>query len=339
LKYSDQQLGTMDDIRAVYRSRPVVTVADANRVLDKHGLGSALAVEALGPYVINFIYKVIRPGAPPLVLKGQYLSTMAWDVAQEAEAIRLLREGTDLPVPGSAIYDGQCDALPSPYVLIDWLEGRSSLEIYERGDSDQRCRLAEQHGAIHHAIHTCPLPTAPTLPVIDLRDWRVLALQLLFAGDDLHEALGQLCPEFEHEIRSRLDAAHDIPPIGPPVLSWRDGSLGNTMARLDDDGSARICGVFDLQSAILMQRRWDLARAFNSFVPGAAPDREATPEWHAFCQGYGGDDHLDGSETEAFGVVFPALHVRHWWEAMHFLHPQTPKWLDDLLEGLNRLAD
>lgn len=329
----------MDDIRAAYRARPVVTLDDGNRVLDKHSLGSALSVEALGPYVINFVYKVVRPNAPPLVLKGQYLATMAWDVDQETEAIRLLQAGTDLPVPGWAVYDGDCDALGHPFVLIDWLDGRSSLDIYEEADPSRRVELAEQHGAIHRAIHDCPVPSESHLPVVDLRGWRHVVQDLLFAGDEFHDALRRLCPAYEDALRLKLDHARELSLTTPPVLTWRDGSLGNTMSRLEEDDSPCICGVFDFQSAILMQPHWDLIKAFNSFVPGTDPDRAPTPEWHAFCRGFGRDVPLEGAEKQAFAVVFPAMHTRHWWEPMGFFHPQTPNWLDGLLAELDRLGE
>ena len=63
-------------------------------------------------------------------------------MAQEAEAITLLRDGTDLPVPTWAIHDADCDVLQHPYVLVDWLDGTSSLEIFEKADPEDRMWLA-----------------------------------------------------------------------------------------------------------------------------------------------------------------------------------------------------
>ena len=335
MDYDKRHLGTMDDIRRVSRDRPAVTLEAIDRILQKHGLGRAEDVEALGPtpYVTNFVHKIHRPQASPVVLKGQHLPTATWDVAVEVEALRLLRDGTSLPVPPWATYDGDRDILEHPFALIAWLDGRSSLEVYEASTPQQRLVLARQHGAIHRAIHDCPLPVDHALPRVDLREWRQLTPGLLFAGDEFHDALTRLCPAYEEAVRRRLDDGPPLEPISPPVLTWRDGSLANTVAN-EANGQPRICGVFDVQSAIVMQRHWDLVKAFNAFVPGREPARTPTEEWKAFCEGYGEDIRLDGPEKKAFSIVFPALYARHWWEATGVLHPQTPSWLDDLLEGL-----
>ena len=335
-EYDETCLGTMDDIRAIYQSRPVVDVVQAQRVLDKHGLGHATGVAPLEPYVTNFIHRIDREKAPPLVLKGQYRPTATWDVSVEAKANRLLRNGSDLPVPARVIYDADADVLDHAYCLIDWLDGRSTLEVADEGSQEDRLTLAKQLGAVHRAIHDCPVPPGAGLPVADLRDWRSLARNQLLAGDELHRALRQLCPAFEDILSRGLDTAKEIPGLGPPVLIWRDGSPGNTVCRLDDD-SPQICGVFDFQSAILMQPHWDLTKAFNHFVPGSGPERQPTPEWRAFCSGYGTDDPCDPAERDPGSVVFAAMHTRHWYESMGFFHPQTPMWLDGLLAALDRL--
>ena len=126
----------MDDIRAIYHSRPVVDVVQAQQVLDKHGLGQTTGVAPLGPYVTNFIHRIDREKAPPLVLKGQYRPTTTWDVAVEAKAIRLLRDGSDLPVPARVIYDGGADILDHAYCLIDWLDGHPTLEVTDEGSQE-----------------------------------------------------------------------------------------------------------------------------------------------------------------------------------------------------------
>ncbi len=121
------------------------------------------------------------------------------------------------------------------------------------------------------------------------------------------------------------------------MLTWRDGSPGNTVCRVEDDGP-QICGVFDFQSAILMQPRWDLVKARHHFVPGTGRDRPETPEWRAFCSGYGADDPRDPAERDPGSAVFASIHTRHWYESMGFFHPETPSWLDGLLAALDRLA-
>ena len=336
MEYDETCLGTMDDIRAIYRSRPVVDVAQAQRILDKHCLGRATCVEPLGPYVTNFIHCIDREEAPPLVLKGQYRPTDTWDVSVEAVAIRLLRDGSDLPIPSGVIYDGDADVLDHAYCLIDWLDGRPTLEVTEESSREDRLTLAEQLGAVHRAIHDCPVPRGAGLPVADLRDWARFTQGQLLGGDALHSDLQRLCPDFEDALRHGLETEREIHGLRPPVLVWRDGSPGNTVCRVDDDGP-RICGVFDFQSAILMQPHWDLTKAFNHFVPGSGPERQPTPEWRAFCSGYGADDPRDPDEQDPGSVVFAAMHTRHWYESMGFFHPQTPAWLDGLFSALDRL--
>lgn len=336
MEYDKTRLGTMDDIRAIYHARPVVDIAKAQCILDKHDLGRATGLQPLGPYVTNFIYRIDREELPPLVLKGQYRPTKTWDVRIEAEAIPLLRDGSDLPVPAAVIYDGDTDVLDHSYCLIDWLDGRSTLEAAKESPLDDRLTIAEQMGAVHRAIHDCPVPSGADLPLADLRDWRRLTQGQLLAGDALHRELQQLCPAFEDILNRGLEMARDTPSLRPPVLVWRDGSPGNTVCRVDN-GSLRICGVFDFQSAIIMQPTWDLIKAFNHYVPGSEPDRPPTPEWCAFCSGYGAEQPLDPAERCPFSVVGNAMHTRHWYESMGFLHPQTPAWLDGLLSSLGQL--
>ena len=335
MDYSQDKLGTMDAIRAIFHARPVVELSEAQRVLDKHDLGRATRVTPLGPYVTNFIHRIDRDGSAPLVLKGQYLPTATWDVAVEAVAIRLLREGTDLPVPPGVVYDGARDVLDHAFCLIEWLEGRPTLEVVEEAPESERLGLARQIGAIHRAIHDCPVPPDAGLPKADLRRWTQLVQRMLLADDELHRNLGQLCPAFEETLLHKLEGA-ETPALRPPVLAWRDGSPGNTVCQVDEDG-ARISGVFDFQSAIIMQPHWDLVKAFNHYVPGSGSDRRPTPEWRAFCEGYGTENPMDSAEREPGSIVFAAMHTRHWYEAVGFFHPQTPLWLDGLLRALGRL--
>lgn len=336
MEYDKSHLGTKDDIRAIYRARPIVDITQAQRVLDKYDLGRAMGVEALGPYVTNFIHRIDRDGAPPLVLKGQYRATDTWDVSVEAKAICLLRDGSNLPVPARVIYDGDTDLLGHVYCLIDWLNGRPTLEVIDESSQQDRLTLAEQMGAVHRAIHDCPVPPNHSLPVADLRDWHRLTRGQLLSADDLHRDLNRLCPAFEDTLSRKLETAPEISGLRSPVLIWRDGSPGNTVCQTNGHGP-RISGVFDFQSAILMQPWWDIIKAFNHYVPGSEPNRPVTPEWEAFCLGYGVDDPLDLAERDPFSVVFPAMYTRHWYESMGFFHPKTPEWLDDLLAALDRL--
>ena len=111
LEFNPDHLGTMDDIRAIYRARPIVDVHRGQLVLDKYGLGHAAGVSPLSPYVTNFIHRIDRDSCLSLVLKGQYRPTATWDVSVEVMATRLLRQGTDLPVAGRVLYDADMDTL------------------------------------------------------------------------------------------------------------------------------------------------------------------------------------------------------------------------------------
>ena len=128
-----------------------------------------------------------------------------------------------------------------------------------------RCHLAAELGRVLRSIHDCPLPEDPVLPLLDARHWRRTVVETLFAGDDLHEALLNLCPQLEEAVRTCLSVAQDIPIKDQPGLVWRDASLHNTVVA---EGSYDLQGVFDFQSALRQQPPICANRSGNSSERG-----------------------------------------------------------------------
>ena len=249
MKYHEEHLGLKGTIRALYDSRPKLTLDTAKQLLDRHDLGRAIAVEPLGPYVINFVHKILRDDRQPIVFKGQYRATVGWSLSQEAAALEHLRKATDLPVPALLACADSGGPEGCPYLLLSWMDGEPTLALYEAGETGIRCDLARQLGEIVAAIHDCPLEEDPGLPVIDLRNWQQVVEDCLFSGEALHEALSRLAPELEGAVRSGLASARNTHGLGAPVLTWRDAGLHNTVSEIASGSAPVIRGVFDFQSA------------------------------------------------------------------------------------------
>jgi Ser/Thr protein kinase RdoA (MazF antagonist) len=198
--------------------------------------------------------------------------------------------------------------------------------------------LARQLGRIVDTVHSCPVPEGAGLPVFDLCSWPLLVERNLFAGDELHGALTRLAPDLEPAVRRGIAAASAIDGLGQTALTWRDASLHNTVADIDDDGNAAVCGVFDFQGARLSQPYLDLRMPYERLTgrPWTEEDMPAE-EWLAFVEGYGGRVDLTGPARDASACANPAWQVRHWWDILGHLHRRTPSWIDELLAGLARL--
>lgn len=160
----------------------------------------------------------------------------AADPRVAANEFRVLRAvgAAGIPVPAPLYLDESCDILPTPYLVIDYVEGESRAEAADSGD------VAPQLAAVLAQIHR-----------LDPADVSFLRGQEERVAARLREPR-----TIDERVRAALAAAWPPPPRNRPVLLHGDFWPGNTLWK-----NGALVAVVDWEDAKIGDPLSDLANA------------------------------------------------------------------------------
>ena len=206
-------------------------------------------------------------------------------MAREAAAFTAAREAG---VPEPELYDHGDDALGSPYLLMERLEGETIARRLLRDDAyaEARPRLARQFGRVLARIHAIGPERIPELERVD-------ALPLLV---QLYEGFGEPRPAIELGLRY---LAEHRPPPGGDTLVHGDFRTGNLL--IGPDG---LRGVLDWELVHRGDPMQDLGWLCTKAWRFGSPHPVG---------GFGPREELLAGYAEAGGTP-PSLETLAWWE-------------------------
>jgi aminoglycoside phosphotransferase (APT) family kinase protein len=205
---------------------------------------------------------------------GQYVARVApatadfpvfasYDLQHQYDAIRLVGELSDVPVPQVRWIEPTGEVLGTPFFLMDRVEGLVPRDVlpYNFGDNwlfdssaDQQRHLQDQTVAVLSALHAIP-DAATTFDFLDpaAAGGTVLARNLAHARDWYDFAVPDIgrSPTAERAL-SWLEA--HVPTTDEAVLCWGDARIGNVLYRDHEP-----VGVLDWEMATLGPRELDVS--------------------------------------------------------------------------------
>ena len=205
---------------------------------------------------------ILKVAPPPDVRVLRYEHDL---LTTEVEALRLVRERTDVPVPEVLAWDEACDLLPTPYFLMTACPGRLLSEV--RGEltaegstavDAELCRLVAQVNAVTAESFGRPDRAAPHDPT-----WRAafgrLVDDLLADGADAGVELPVPYEEVAAHVARHGDALDEV--AVPRLVHW-DLWDPNVFV---DPATGAVVGVIDFERVLwadpLMEAQFTARRA------------------------------------------------------------------------------
>ncbi|MBF4160179.1 phosphotransferase family protein [Nocardioides acrostichi] len=237
----------------------VLAGVDANGMSSETLVFDATWTTDAGRFTHPFVARV-EPAAADVPVFPRY------DLDAQYDAIRLVGELSDVPVPGVGLREQTGSVLGTPFFLMDRVEGQVPPDVlpYNFGDNWFFDLGAEGHQAVQDAtvdvlarLHAIADPTERfgfLDPVLHGFEGRTPLARLLAERRDWYEfAKADLGPSPLIE-RSLAWLEANLPDTDEAVLSWGDSRIGNMMWR----GTEPVA-VLDWEMASLGPRELDVA--------------------------------------------------------------------------------
>jgi aminoglycoside phosphotransferase (APT) family kinase protein len=162
------------------------------------------------------------------------------------------------------------------------------------------------------------------------------------------ESIAGISETFGDRFVDRLDALHGLEFSCPPVLLWNDAFFYNTLVSEGAHGF-EITGVYDFQSTAYGSRELDIAAVEEGFrwqeSRPNSKNREAYRDGRCLKEVQRGYEETSGEQIERsrirdemIGVIRNANQVRYYWDTMGMLHPDTPRFIAGVLDGLDSIV-
>ncbi len=210
--------------------------------------------------------------------------------ADEFKLLQIL-QSVGLPAPKPYYLDQSCEIFSTPYIVIEYIEGKTEFEII--AIPDLILKLAQQLSDIHQA------------------DYSKINLSFLLQQEDLYAQKIMSRPEKvdeslnEGEIRDVLEAIWPPPRRNPSVLNHGDFWPGNILWQ---DG--RIAGVIDWEDAALGDPLEDLA--VSRMEINWAFGLEAMQEFTRYYQAIAPIDFTNLPYWDLCVALRPAFRIAEW---------------------------
>ena len=306
--------------------KPVFTKSQGALAFHKHGLGPLDIWEAQEANMVNAVYKATTPQKTYFV-KVKFRTGFSLRV--QADALRIIRSATDLPVGAVSICDEDDGPFGHPYLICDELPGKSARELFEKSGLAVQRQILREYGRIAAALHQID-HDGSELPRRGLHDWRE-RLTNCFLDD--HELISALPPT----ARDRIPVIRDLlatttAVVTPTVQSfqWGDAVLHNLLV----DASGHVTGVIDFENACygdLLEDQLHIESEFDVRKPreiyGTAEFREEF--WDSY-ERHGGTRTKPDETYLAVRHAMQAAGISWFWTGARVLPPRTLTYIEDL---------
>lgn len=235
---------------AAFPEPPSITLGDAQRLFDRHGLGVVHSLQPRSGGQINGVYLV--NGRYILRLRPEEKKAGAF--VTEETLFRRLR--SRLPVPVVLACDTTRELLPVDYLVCARLPGDNLVRVWLTASERERRWLVLQLAEVMRALHEEAFPACGGFEagaLVPASSWRaylshrfqrrLLRVKMLPNADrDLMRALDACWRRHEPALQDR-----------PPVLVHRDLHFGNLLVE-----NHRISGVLDFEAAVAGPAEYEL---------------------------------------------------------------------------------
>jgi aminoglycoside phosphotransferase (APT) family kinase protein len=314
--------------------KPDVTVspAQAQAIVDRLGAGQTVAqFSKLQGGAIGAIYEIgLMDGAPSLILKV-YPESLHWKMQKEVNVCALLSGRLGVPVPRVLLADDTKSIVSLNFVLMNKLDGVVFRDLEPGLVASEQFAAYSQMGEVLRQIHRISLPSfgyigprgvwtahASNRAYMSLQ-FETKLTEFVEGGGD--PALGDRLRAIVVERTYLLDAC-----TGARLCHY-DFHSGNVLAE-SNDGTLRLSGILDFESAIAGDPLMDIAKALYYFTP------EDEPKKAGLLAGYRALDRGDWQETLDLYRLYATLELWCWMAQIGNREP-----LDSLAEDLRRSAN
>ena len=284
--------------------------AQAQTIVDRLGAGQTVAqVSTLQGGAIGAIYEVsMRDGAPSLVLKV-YPESLHWKMQKEVNVCALLSGRLGVPVPRVLLADETKSVIGLNFVLMDKLDGAVLRTLEPALPEPELVSAYSQMGQVLRQIHRISLPGFGYIGPNGI--WTAHASNRAYMSSQFENKLAEFAERggdsvLGGRLRAVVHERADLLDACPTAhLCHYDFHSGNILAERND-GSLRLSGVLDFESAIAGDPLMDIAKALYYFTPQDEPKKAA------LLMGYGALDRRDWQETLDLYRLYATLELWCW---------------------------
>lgn len=298
------------DARTTVKPDIVVSPAQAQAIVDRLGAGQMVAqISKLQGGAIGAIYEIgLTAGAPSLMLKV-YPESLHWKMQKEVNVCALLSGRLSVPVPRVLLADDTKAVIGLNFVLMDKLDGDVLRGLEPALAASELFAAYSQMGEVLRQIHRISMqsfgyigPNGIWTSHASNRAYMSFQFETKlteFVGRGGDPALGDRLKAVVIEHTYLLDAC------ATAHLCHYDFQSGNILAE-SKDGSLRLSGVLDFESAIAGDPLMDIAKALYYFTP------EDEPKKAGLLAGYGALDRGHWQQTLDLYRLYATLELWCW---------------------------
>ena len=297
-------------MRATVKPDVAVSLAEAQAIVDRVGDGQAVAqVSKLHGGAIGAIYAIdLAGGAPSLVLKV-YPESLHWKMQKEVNVCALLSGKLSAPVPRILLADESKSLIGLNYVLMSKLGG-AVLRTLEPALGDKELVSAySQMGEVLREIHGIPMQSFGYIGPDGV--WTPHASNRAYMSFQFDNKLTEFVerggdPTLGDRLRAIVrERGYLLEACSTAHLCHYDFHSGNVLAERSD-GSVRLSGILDFESAIAGDPLMDIAKAFYYFTPADEPKKAG------LLAGYGAIERGDWQQTLDLYRLYATLELWCW---------------------------
>lgn len=338
------ELGDRETFRRLFRQKIEISIDEANAIVEKHGLGNVHTLQPIYGNIMNANFELTTTQGESFILKIQFRrGGHALEI--EHDVAHLLKKETDLPLSEYYVFDGACDVIPYPYLLLKKCPGELGRLFFEDTNQSFRIALAKEFGRILGTIHNQKVPPTHRLPNHDLSQWRTI-LTDLFEDNIFKREISAFSQSFYPQLTALLDSV-TVPKIDDePVLLWGDAFFYNLLVKQHQE-HIQVTAIYDFQSARYGSRQLDFLHIEEGFRNQSERPNARRPEvyrdtslideiYAGYSETGGCIAPLNASHLNLVNAIRKAHQVHYWWDCSGLLHPQTPQMLEDVLAALTR---
>ena len=320
----------------------LMSTEEADLLLQKHGLGKLKRVEKREGNFLNSVYDCETDQGSSYIVKIRFRGGHETLEADQKVTV-VLREV--LPVAHICLLDHDCDILPHPCLILSKLQGELAERIFEGSEHSVRIAVSRRMGEIMAVMHSLPVTSdlAPDKNLFRLNCWKESVACGLYDRPDMRSEIDRIHPSFYGRLEELLSRI-SLPSFDEQLcLVWGDPKFHNFLVRRDEDDFI-VSGVFDFESSGIGNRIFDFLYVEGNFRRGQADGIYRDPEYvEAFYGAYtdagGVVPELSEQERVLRDVVLKANGGAWWWDGAKILPPRIGSVLDDVLIGLEELAN
>ena len=287
-----------------------VSLAEAQAIVDRAGDGQRVAqISALAGGHIGAIYEIgLMERKPAFVLKV-YPESLHWKMQKEVNVCALLSGRLGVAVPRVLLADDTKSVIGLNFVLMDKLDGVVLRTLERRLPDKELFSVYSQMGLVLRQIHRIAMQSFGYIGPNGI--WTAHASNRAYMSWQFESKLAEFAERGgDSALGDRLRAVviertHLLEACATAHLCHYDFHSGNILAE-SKDGSLRLSGVLDFESAIAGDPLMDIAKALYYFTPQDEPKKAG------LLAGYGALDRGDWQATLDLYRLYASLELWCW---------------------------